>query len=61
MNLHIKLTCVNSYNTNYYIRIRTDLQLADIAKITSKFQKKGFPLRPMNTGMCTFSTKKLRH
>jgi hypothetical protein len=26
-----------------------------------KFQKKGFPFEPRYAGMCTFSTKKLRH
>ena len=30
-NLHIKLMCVNSYNTNCYIRIRTDLRSADMS------------------------------
>jgi hypothetical protein len=44
-NLHIKLTCVNSYNTNCCIQIRTDLRLVD-SKKTSNFQKRASPLSP---------------
>ncbi len=45
-NLHIKLMCVNSYSTNYYIRIRTDLRSADIAKKLQSLKKRASPLSP---------------
>ncbi len=37
---------VNSYNTNEYILICTDLRSADIAKKLPKFQKRASPLSP---------------
>ncbi len=46
--------CVNLYDK--LIQIRTNLQSADTTKKT-EFQKKGFPLEPRYTGMCTISTK----
>jgi hypothetical protein len=62
MNLHVKLTCVNSYNTYYYYY--TNLYWSTIGRHnekTFKFRKKGFPLETCHPGMCTFSTKTLRH
>jgi hypothetical protein len=33
----------------------------DWQTLFQSFEKKGFPLEPRYAGMCTFSTKKLRH
>ena len=50
--------CVNPYNTNYFIQIRTKLRLADTTTKNFRVQKRGFLLEPWYAGMCMFSTKK---
>ncbi len=52
---------MNSYNTNYYIRICTYQRLADTPKKLRSFEKRTSTLSPRYVGMCTFSTKTLRH
>ncbi len=51
-----KLICTNSCNTNSCYKFILIYDWQTKQKIF-KVQKKGFPLQPMYTGMCTFSTK----
>ncbi len=52
---------VKLYLIQISIQICTSLGSADTPKKLKKVSKMGFPLEPRYAGMCTFSTKKLRH